>query len=468
MAGIGFELKKLYGKNKGIVRTVGAMGYSVAATIGSTLLIAVALIVTNLLMTQWGIGEEEKLIFSGCLLYCFIIPLIVSSIFDTVISRYVSDCIFENQKEKVLPAVQGSTMVMACILGVIGAIFALALYYISELDLLFVMVTYLTLMGVGLTFSLSVFVTAIKSYRKITFCYIVGVALIIIVPIICNLIFHLPIGTCIMAGFGIGFISIALQLYIYLHRAFPKGDKSYFGYFSSVRKNKLLLLSGFFYILGLYVHNVVFWVDSELQLVVRKILLCAPPYDMACFIAMLTSISAIVIFVVRVETSFYPEYKGYCEAVLGNNLGRISFHKERMIRTLINEVYFIGEAQMIITLIVMVLCMTFLPLIGIAGVTLDIYPVIALGYFAVFIMHILMIFLYYFDDQAGAAFVGILFFVLTLAFTIVTKSFGIQFYGLGLLLAAAISWMTAFFRLKKIIKTMDYKMFCDNIVIKDA
>lgn len=465
MAGIGFELKKLYGENKGITRTVGAMGYSTITTIGPTVLIVGALIITNWLMGRWGIGEEEKSIFAGCLLYCFIIPLMISSIFDTVISRYVSDCLFSDKQEKIMPAVQGSTFVMSLIIGVIGIILGLALYFISELDLAYVLSVYFTLMGVGLTFSLSVFVTAVKSYKRITFAYFLGVVVIALVAILCHLVLGVEIGKSMLIGFASGFMCIAVHIYLYLHKAFPKGDGSYFEYFTSFRENKLLMFSGFFYILGIYVHNFVFWADSELQLVVRDILYCAPAYDMASFVAMLTSVSAMVIFVVRVETSFYSEYKGYCEAVIGNNYSRVEFHREKMSRTLINEVYFVSEFQIIITIIIMVLAMTFLPLIGISGITLDIYPVMALGYYTVFIMHILMIFLYYFDDQAGAAAVGFLFFVMTLVFTMLTRYLGIQFYGLGLVISGIISWIIAFVRLRRVLENVDYKMFCDNIKV---
>lgn len=466
MAGIGFELKKLYGEDKGITQTVTAMGYSVAAVIGPTILIVAALVGVNLLMMAWQVPEEEKMIFSGCLLYCFIIPLIISSVFDTVISRYVSDCMFSDRSEKVLPAVQGSTALMAGILGIIGIILSLALFFVAELPFYYVLMVYLTLMGVGLTFSLSVFTTAVKSYRQITGSYFIGVVVLVLTGLFCRHILKLPMGESLMTGFALSFQTIALQLFIYLHRAFPEGDESYFEFLHCLRKNKILLFSGLFYTLGLYVHNVVFWADSELQLVVRKMLYCAPAYDMASFLAMLTSVSAMVIFVVRVETGFYGEYKRYCEAVIGNNWDQINLARERMLRTLVGEVYFVGEFQLILTVVIMVLGMTFLPLIGIAGIALNLYPVMALGYYAVFMMHILMIFLYYFDDQKGAAMVGGLFFVLNLGFTLLTKFLGMNFYGLGLVLSAVIAWLVAFWRLRSTLHMVDYKMFCDNVKVR--
>jgi len=463
MAGIGFELKKLYKQGGGITRTVGAMGYSTMTAVGSTLLIVGALIVTSLLMSYWGVGEYEKNLFAGCVLYCFVFSLILTSVFDTVLSRYVSDCIFSDQEQKLLPAVQGATAIFAVIFGLVGGVFGAMLYFIGDLDAYYVLMVYLLLMGVGLTFGISVFVTAIKAYRRITFSYLFGSLLILLTGAACRFALHMPIGHSMITGFAAGFLSIAVQLYFFLHLAFPRGDKSYFSFFRSVRANKLLLLSGLFYSLGLYAHNAVFWLDSDLQVIVARIIHCAPAYDMASFVAMLTSVTSMVVFVVRVETSFYREYKGYCESVIGNNLKNIELSREKMSRTLVNEVYFIGEFQIIITIVLMCVGITFLPALGISGVTLDIYPILALGYYAVFIMHLLMIFLYYFDDQRGAAFVGFIFFALTLICTLISQRMGIAYYGLGLVVSGVIGWSVAFIRLRRVMHRVDDIMFCDNV-----
>lgn len=460
MAGIGFELKKLYRADTGVFRTVGAMGYSVFTTIGPTLLVVAALVVTNLLLQRWGVSEAEKMTFAGCTLYCFVGALVISSAFDAALSRYVADCLFSREEAKIRPAFQGAAAMFALLYGLAGGAFALLLRFKSGLDAHYCLMVYLLLVGVGLTFTLSVFVTAIKAYRRITLAYLIGVLLIIGVGLLCYHLLRLPIGHSMITGFAAGFLSIVLQLFLFLHMAFPTGEGSRLAFLGAIRSRKLLLLSGTFYILGLYVHNAVFWFGSELQVAAAGLIYCAPAYDMASFLAMLTSVSAMVIFVVRVETSFYPHYKAYCEAALGQSLSGIRLAREKMVRTLVNEVYFVGELQFIITVVLISLAVTFLPLIGIAGLTLDLYPILALGYYAVFMMHLLMIFLYYFDDQAGAALVGLLFFALSLLGTLLTRRLGINYYGLGLVISALLCWVAAFLRLRAVLSSVDQRMFC--------
>ncbi len=393
MAGIGFELKRLYKKDSSITGMIKAVGYSTITTIGPTVIVILALVAVNVLMTLWNVGEEEKLIFSGVVLYSFIGALLVSSVFDTVISRYISDCLYQSRTEKLLPAAQGALGVFAAVFAVLGGAFVVLLLCVGGLDLYYVLMVYLLLMGVGLTFGVSIFVMAIKAYRRIARAYTIGGGVILIASVVFRLLLRFPVGHSLVTGFAAGFLVSALYLYRIVCNAFPRGDKSYFQFLRSAAKNKILLFSGLFYSLGLICHNIVFWVGSDLQVVVRGVLYSAPPYDMATLLAMVTNISVTVIFVVRVETKFYTEYKRYCEAVISDTVYNISVAKERMLRTLNNEVFFLFEFQLIITIVLMSVALVLLPLAGIAGISLDVYPTLALGYYAVFMMHCMMVFL---------------------------------------------------------------------------
>lgn len=439
-----------------------AVGYSTITTIGPTVIIILSLVVANIMMSVWNVGEAEKLVFSGVVLYCFIGGLVVSSMFDTVISRYISDCIFQERFEKLLPAAQGSFGMFTGIFAVLGGVFAALLYFLGGLDLYYVLMVYLLLMGVGLTFGVSIFVMAIKAYKRIALSYLIGACVIALITLVLRLLMHLPVGHSLLTGYAAGFLVIAFLLFVTVRRTFPRGDKSYFQFLKSAGKNKLLLLSGFFYALGLIAHNVIFWIQSDIKVVVVQVLHSAPSYDMATLLAMVTNLSAVVIFVVRVETKFYGEYKRYCESVIGDTAYNIGIAREKMLRVLNNEMFFIFEFQLILTIILMSLALALLPLIGIAGITLDIYPVLALGYYAVFMMHCIMIFLYYFNDHLGAAITGGIFFVVTTLGTIISLQLGLPYYGVGLLAGGVISWLFSFLRLKWMMNRVDYVMFCDS------
>ena len=156
-------------------------------------------------------------------------------------------------------------------------------------------------------------------------------------------------------------------------------------------------LTNFLYTLGLYIHNFVFW-TTDLHMIVVKSFVCVTTYDMATCLAMFTNISASVIFISRVEMYFHDRYKAYSEAVIGGRGADIAITKKRMFRTLSEELMSLARVQFIITLVIFLLCMIFLPQLGFGGMTMRIYPCLAAGYFILFLMYAEIIFLYYFND----------------------------------------------------------------------
>ena len=147
-----------------------------------------------------------------------------------------------------------------------------------------------------------------------------------------------------------------------------------------------LVVTNFLYILGLYVHNFVFW-TTDLHMIVVKSFVCVTTYDMATCLAMFTNISASVIFISRVEMIFMTDIRRI-QRLLSEGEGQyIDITKKRMFCTLSEELMSLARIQFIITLVIFLLCMIFLPQLGFGGMTLRIYPCLAAGYFILFLMY---------------------------------------------------------------------------------
>lgn len=97
---------------------------------------------------------------------------------------------------------------------------------------------------------------------------------------------------------------------------FSKNSNRYKPVLSYFKMYWQLVVTNFLYILGLYVHNFVFW-TTDMRMVVVDSFVCNQPYDMASCLAMFTNISATIIFIARVEMYFHEKYKLYSEAVIG-------------------------------------------------------------------------------------------------------------------------------------------------------
>lgn len=121
--------------------------------------------------------------------------------------------------------------------------------------------------------------------------------------------------------------------------------------------------------------------------------------------------------------NFHERYKAYSEAVIGGRGADIEITKKRMFRMLSEELMSLARVQFIITLVIFLLCMIFLPQLGFGGMTLRIYPCLSAGYFILFLMYAEIIFLYYFNDLTGSVLTALSFCAVTLVGSLISTHF---------------------------------------------
>lgn len=166
--------------------------------------------------------------------------------------------------------------------------------------------------------------------------------------------------------------------------------------------------------------------------------------------------------------NFHERYKAYSEAVIGGRGADIEITKKRMFRLLAEELLSLARIQFIITLVIFLLCMIFLPQVGFGGMTLRIYPCLAAGYFILFLMYAEIIFLYYFDDFKGSVLTGLSFCIGTLIGSIIATHFPDIWYGIGLTVGSFIGFAVAYRRLQWMEKNLDIHIFCNGHLLQKS
>ena len=107
MAGIGFSLRRLFGK-KGILNLCRAYGYSSIVTIGPTFLGVALLIGVSFVARIGGMEDHERDLLNCLLTYSLLVALFVTTWFNMVVTRYVSDMIYDKKEERVMPSFFGT------------------------------------------------------------------------------------------------------------------------------------------------------------------------------------------------------------------------------------------------------------------------------------------------------------------------------------------------------------------------
>ena len=102
MAGIGVRLNRIYHKNTITTNIVGFF-YSIVMTIAPVLVVILNLMLMQKVLKFNAVGYFDRELFSCTVLYIFIFSLLTTAPFNAVLSRYMSDVIFEDRYEDIRP-----------------------------------------------------------------------------------------------------------------------------------------------------------------------------------------------------------------------------------------------------------------------------------------------------------------------------------------------------------------------------
>ncbi len=465
MAGIGFELRKLFA-TKSITSKLKGIVYASFATIGPMIIFLCMLIGIHLIMNIYDVSDSHKLFFTTTTLYMLVAGIIISSSVSNVLSRYIADKIFEGKDEDICSSIYGSIFFTSLIAMLVGILLIAPMVLKYSVSLAYGVGLYYFLIMMTITYVIMIYISTIKEYTKVSLSFLIGILFGALTFVIIYYGFHIDILLSLLYGMAFSFFIINVLLLIYINKYFHSSKLNCFEFLTYYKKYPMLCISSLLYIVGIYVHNIIFWFfsDAAVNVMFLKVL---PAYDMAAFLGMLINISAMVIFVVKVETTFYEKYQLYCIAIAGASYSAIEKTRKNMQETLNNELFYIYEVQLIITIVLISLGMVFFPRFNLGGMVLDYFIVLGMAFYCTFCMYFSVIFLYYLDDQKGALYTTSIFFIVTLVVSIITCNIAPSYYPLGILLGAFSSWIFSFFRIKFFIKNINKQMFCSKALIQE-
>lgn len=464
MAGIGVNLKKIFSKNT-ITTHVYGFTYSCVATIAPMFLVIGAIVIMMLLLGFSKVGYATRELYACTVLYIFIFALLTASPFNAVLSKYMSDVIYNETYADILPCYYFGlilNIIFSCLWGIPFCIWE---HVVGEVPIYYVFTGYCGYVSLVLVFYSMLYLSICKDYKKISLFFFIGMSITVLLSIILVYLFKVEVTYAMLLSMVVGFAIIACLEFALTKSYFRENSGKYKEVYKYFKKYWKLVPTNFLYILGLYTHNFVFW-GTDMRMVVVDSFICMQPYDMATFIAMFTNISASVLFITRVEMHFHERYRAYSEAVIGGRGMDIENAKSRMFRQLAEELMNLVRIQFIVSVIIFFLCITLLPYFGLGGLVMKIYPCLAVGYFILFTMYSAIIFQYYYNDLTGALMTSTSFWLATLFGSIFATHLQPIWYGIGLVIGAIVGWTVAYFRLRFIEKSVDTHIFCNGSIMK--
>lgn len=466
MAGIGVKLNRIYRKNTITTNIIGFF-YSTVVTIAPVLVVIINLMLMQKVLKFNTVRYIDREIFSCTILYIFIFSLLTTSPFNAVLSRYMSDVIFEERFEDVQPCHRVGLMTNICFSCLFAIPFCFWEHLVGGVPIYYVFTGYCCFVSLVIVFYNMLYLSICKEYRLISFYFFMGMATAFLLSLFLRYVCKVSITYSMLLALTVGFFFTAVLEWAKIHQFFPDNSEEYRRVFEYFRKYWQLILINFLYTLGLFIHNFVFWgTDMAMHLV--RTFVCNQPYDMATCLAMFTNVSASVIFISRVEMYFHERYRAYADAVFGGRGIDIRNTRKRMFRQLGSELMTLVRLQFIVSVFIYLIFVIFLPGMGYSGLVMRIYPMVAAGYFVLFLMYSEIIFLYYFEDLNGALFTAVCFCLGTFLASLAAVNLSHIFYGIGIWIGSVIGFTVAYLRLRWLEFNLDEHMFCRGNIMKQA
>jgi polysaccharide biosynthesis protein PelG len=465
MAGIGFELKRLFAE-KGILLNLRASLYASIVVAGPMLLGAIMLLGMNYIAILSGVSKQAQDLMVVIITYSILLPLIITSFVSFVSTRYVADVLYENQNERVLPSMYGA--ISLCL--PVGALFWIIFLAISRLPLLYSIFSFMLFCEATVVWIQLTYINAAKDYARAVLGFGLGIFTGILVGYLFAWVLHLETVSALLAAVCIAYGIMIISFTVVLHGYFPVGSGSSLKFLEWVEKYPSLVFVGFFTTAGLFVHMFLMWAGPWGEKV-TGMFYHAPAYDIPALLGMLTTLVTSVRFVTSVELNFYPKYRLYFSLLNnGSNLSNLNKAGEQMKTVLKQELFYLAQIQLTVEIAAIVLAGGILPRIGMGftPVMLGVFRVLSVGYGLYAIGNSMVLFLLYLSDYRDAMIASITLFVASGVATIITLALPEFFYGFGFVIASLLMFFVAWIRLSSYINRLDYNIFCRQpIFIKE-
>lgn len=151
MAGIGVKLNRIYQKNTITTNIVGFF-YSTTMTIAPVLVVIINLMLMQKVLKFNTVRYIDRELFSCTVLYIFIFSLLTTSPFNAVLSRYMSDAIFEERYEDVLPCHRIGLLSNVCFSCLFAIPFCLWEHFVGKVPVYYVFTGYCCFVSLVLVF----------------------------------------------------------------------------------------------------------------------------------------------------------------------------------------------------------------------------------------------------------------------------------------------------------------------------
>lgn len=462
MAGIGFELKKLF-KQKGVLALLRAYGYTGMITAGPMLLGVIFLLGIGWIGQAYGMPRHAQDLLNSMITYDLLLSLLLTSTVSLVMCRFIADAIFDGSEQKVMPSLKAVLLLLLLPGDLFYSIFLLHAG-ITWQEALWELLLFNELVTVFLEMN---YLTAIKDYKGILYSYGITILASFVFAIVLSSSFGVSV-SILLCSVTIGYGIMAVMNYLSLNAYFPRGSSDCFLFLQWFDEYRELLWIGFLTNIGLFAPIVLAWF-GPIGICIQGWFYAAPQHDVPALYAFLTILITCIDFVSSVEVHFYPHYRKYYDLFNGKgSITEIEAAEEELLTVLGQELRYTAKRQLFMTTFMIsigVLLLEILPL-GFDSLMDRFFRILSVGYGIYAVGNVFVMMLLYFTAYREAFWSSFVFALSSTAFSILTLLYADRFYGFGFAVASMLYFLISLAGLIHFTKDLPYHILSTQPIIQ--
>lgn len=452
MAGIGFRLRNLM-NSESYTGLLQAYSFASIISSGPWVLSIVGILLIGLLNTEKGYTQPFVGEFQISVTYLMAFSLLLTSPLQLMFTRFISDRLYEEKEDRVLPNLLGAILLVIIVSGSLAVILLSSLFTGSILYRVLMLTGFVIL---SVIWMVVIILSGLKSYGGILLAFLVGYG----ITVLSSLKFKAFGLEGLLGGFVVGQAVLFFMLLYLVLRAYSSTQLIAFDFLRRDQIYLTLVATGFLYNLAIWVDKFIFWFNPQTSIAIIAPLRGSELYDMPIFLAYLSILPGMATFLIRMETDFAEQYEMFYHAIKeGAPLHRITQIYNDMCQVIRRGFFEIFKVQGITVIILLALGEPLLKWVHISPnyqMLLNI-DLVSVGV-QVLLLAVLNL-LFYFDYRLDALYLCLLFALSSMVFTLLSQYMGPTFYGYGFAGAVVLSTLVGMFILSRRLDKLMYETF---------
>lgn len=424
MAGIGFELRK-YLDDDSFTGTMKAYGFAGLISAGPWVLSILGVMLIGIVAVSQKVGGHEVKQFTTSVTWVMGASLSLTGLLQLVFTRYIADRLFEGKDNIINPNLFGAILLTTLTSLVIGIVLALTLFAESFAYEALMIANFVALSDIWIVV---IFVAGLKRFKLILVAFGVGYSAVVVLS---SLLMSYGL-TGLLAGLLAGHGVLLFMMLAVIIPEYPVVESVQMGFLKRKQIFPVLIFIGFFYNLGIWADKLIFWLYPGTSEAIIGPLRSSVIYDLPIFLAYLSIIPGMAVFLLRIETDFAEAYEGFFNAVRGNaTLQEIETLGNAMVVAVREGIFQIIRIQGVTILVLYLMGPKIVEWLGISDKFVHLYYIDLVGVGAQVLMLAVLNVAFYLDKLRDALILTATLLVTNTLFTLITIKMGPVFYGYG-------------------------------------